>query len=177
MRRFGNWRCGLGRRGAVPAAERSGHRAYQSECGDQRRQERQHVEVHRRRQAGQTPPVSKVFHRCPQEQDQTSHFRGDQPHCGQLTCGPDGPTLSSCSSSSSRTVDDSAEAYKRERIIPVLYSALVSESLVIRTRTKPVSDAGWPQDVAIRQAAKAGDSHQRGVWRMPCSTNSSRQCR
>jgi hypothetical protein len=57
--------------------------AYQSECGDHRLHERHWVNAHWWRQAVQTPPVSKVFHSCPQVQDQRSSLRGDQPHCGQ----------------------------------------------------------------------------------------------
>src|SRR5439155_13895507 len=53
--------------------------AYQSECADQRLQERHWVSVHCWRQAGQTPPVSNVFHSCPQEQVQMSSLCGDQP--------------------------------------------------------------------------------------------------
>jgi len=67
--------------------------------------------VHWRRQAGQIPPVSKVFHSCPQEQDQRSSFRGDQPHCGHRMRGPDGPRLPSCSSLGLSTVVDLAEAF------------------------------------------------------------------
>jgi hypothetical protein len=39
--------------------------AYQSECGDHRWQAGQPVKTHFNRQLGQTPPVSKVFHRWP----------------------------------------------------------------------------------------------------------------
>ena len=38
------------------------HCSYQSECGDQRAQERHWVEVHWWRHSGHTPPVSNVFH-------------------------------------------------------------------------------------------------------------------
>jgi hypothetical protein len=85
--------------------------------------------VHWRRQAGQTPPVSKVFHRCPQEQAQKSPFRGDQPHSGHRMRGPDGLRLSSCPSSVSRTVVDLAEVDKRAGMVPVLCLGLVSSCL------------------------------------------------
>ena len=75
---------------------------YQSECGDQRAHERHWVEVHWWRQAGQTPPVSNVFHSFPQLQDHRSSLRGDQPHSGQRMRGPDGSR--SCSRSRSGTM-------------------------------------------------------------------------
>jgi len=63
---------------------------YQSECGDQPPHLGHWVEVHWCRHAGHTPPVSNVFHICPQLQDQRSSFRGDQPHRGQRMRGPEG---------------------------------------------------------------------------------------
>jgi hypothetical protein len=71
--------------------------AYQSECGDQRVHERHWVVVHWWRQAGQTPPVSNVFHSFPQEQDHRSSLRGDQPQSGQRMRGSDGLWLFSSS--------------------------------------------------------------------------------
>jgi hypothetical protein len=50
------------------------------------------------------PPVSKVFHSCPQEQVQRSSLRGDHPHSGQRMRGPEG--LFASSSSRSTTTDD-----------------------------------------------------------------------
>src|SRR5438034_9318045 len=82
------------------------HFAYQSECGDQPVQERHCVVVHWWRQTGHTPPVSNVFHSCPQLQDQRSSFWGDQPQSGHRMRGPDGPRLFSGSSSRSKTTDD-----------------------------------------------------------------------
>jgi hypothetical protein len=38
------------------------YEAYQSECSDQPEQDRHWVSAHWWRQAGQTPPVSNVFH-------------------------------------------------------------------------------------------------------------------
>jgi len=56
---------------------------YQSEWGDHLPQLRQAVMVHRLRQAGQTPPVSKVFQEWPHWQNQTLSGRGVQPQWGQ----------------------------------------------------------------------------------------------
>jgi hypothetical protein len=42
------------------------------------------------RQAGHTPPVSNVFHSCPQLQNQRSSLRGDQPQSRHRMRGPDG---------------------------------------------------------------------------------------
>jgi len=78
--------------------------AYQSGCSDQRSQRRHWVEVHAYRQAGQTPPVSKVFQIWPQEHCQRSFLRGVQPHKGQRMWGPTGPSLFSSSMTSSRSV-------------------------------------------------------------------------
>src|SRR5438876_11880695 len=73
--------------------------AYQSECADHRPQERHCVSVHLWRQAGHTPPVSNVFHACPQVHDQRSSSRGDQPHNGHRMRGPEvSPLLSSAGS-------------------------------------------------------------------------------
>jgi hypothetical protein len=89
------------------------HRGYQSECADQRVQERQCVLVHWWRHTGQIPPVSNVFHECPQLQDQRSFLLGDQPHNGHLMRGPDGPRLFRWSGSRSRTADDLAGLCRR----------------------------------------------------------------
>jgi hypothetical protein len=67
--------------------------AYQSECGDHCSHERHCVEVHCWRHAGHTPPVSNVFHRWPQSQNQRSSLRGDQPQSGHRIRGPDGSWL------------------------------------------------------------------------------------
>ena len=77
--------------------------AYHSECGDHRLHERHWVSVHWCRQAGQTPPVSKVFHSLPQVQNHLSSLRGDQPQSGQRIRGPDGSWLLSRSGSRSTT--------------------------------------------------------------------------
>jgi len=69
------------------------HFSYQSECRDQRPHDRHWVSVHWWRQAGQTPPVSKVFHSCPQVQDHRSALRGDQPQSGHRMRGPEGSRL------------------------------------------------------------------------------------
>jgi len=66
---------------------------YQSECGDQRVQERHWVEVQWRRHAGHTPPVSKVFHSWPQLQDDRSFLLGDHPQSGHRMRGPQGSRL------------------------------------------------------------------------------------
>jgi hypothetical protein len=50
------------------------------------------------------PPVSNVFHSCPQSQTQRSSLRGDQPHSGHRMRGSDGPWLFSASISRSTTV-------------------------------------------------------------------------
>jgi hypothetical protein len=42
---------------------------------------------------GATPPVSNVFHSCPQLQDHRSSLRGDQPQSGQRMRGPIGSRL------------------------------------------------------------------------------------
>src|SRR5499425_2892219 len=76
--------------------------AYQSECGDHRLHERHWVSVHWCRHAGQTPPVSKVFHSLPQVQNHLSSLRGDQPHSGQRMRGGS-DALGFFSSSSSRS--------------------------------------------------------------------------
>src|SRR5215813_14932765 len=90
--------------------------AYQSECGDQRAQERHCVKVHWRRQEGQTPPVSKVFQIWPHEHAQRSSFRGDQPHSGHRMRGPDGSSVFSCSTSGSTTTDDCTRSSKAARV-------------------------------------------------------------
>lgn len=64
------------------------------------------VEVHWWRQAGHTPPVSKVFHSWPQLQDQRSSLRGDQPQSGQRMRGLDGSRFFCGSNSGSRTTED-----------------------------------------------------------------------
>jgi hypothetical protein len=64
-------------------------------------------------QAGQTPPVSNVFHWCPQVQNHLSSFRGDQPQSGHRMRGPDGSRLFSFSTSRSKTTDDLATSFKR----------------------------------------------------------------
>jgi hypothetical protein len=79
---------------------------YQSECGDQRAHERHCVEVHCWRQAGHTPPVSNVFHRCPQLHDHRSSLRGDQPQSGHRIRGPDGSLPSPLSISGSKTTGE-----------------------------------------------------------------------
>lgn len=89
---------------AIPG--RSNYAAYQSECGDHRMQERHCVSVHWCRQAGQTPPVSNVFHSCPQVQNHLSSLRGEQPQSGQRMREPEESWLLSSSSSRSRTVDN-----------------------------------------------------------------------
>jgi len=61
--------------------------AYQREWNDHRLQARHWVSVHWCRQAGQTPPVSKVFHSSPQVQNHLSSLRGDQPQSGQRMRG------------------------------------------------------------------------------------------
>jgi hypothetical protein len=73
-------------------------------------QDRHWVDVHRRRQAGHTPPVSKVFHSCPQLQDHRSSWRGDQPQIGHRMRGPPGRWVCSCSSLGSRTTEDFTES-------------------------------------------------------------------
>ena len=79
--------------------------AYQSECGDHRLHERHWVSVHWCRQAGQTPPVSKVFHSLPQLQNHLSSLRGDQPQSGQrMRGGSEAPGFLSSSSSRSGTM-------------------------------------------------------------------------
>src|SRR5208282_1417532 len=80
--------------------------AYQSECSDHRLQERHWVSDHWCKQAGQTPPVSNVFHCFPQVQNHLSSLRGDQPQSGQRMRGSDGSLLFSSSSSRSETVDE-----------------------------------------------------------------------
>jgi len=85
---------------------RAFHFAYHSECGDHRAHERHWVEVQRWRQAGQTPPVSNVFHEWPQEQDHWSSLRGDQPQSGHRIRGTEGSWLFSSTSSWSKTTDD-----------------------------------------------------------------------
>jgi hypothetical protein len=67
--------------------------AYQSECGDQPPHLRHWVEVHWWRQAGQTPPVSNVFHRFPQSQNQWSCLLGVQAQSGHRMRGPEGSRL------------------------------------------------------------------------------------
>jgi hypothetical protein len=89
---------------------------YQSECGDRRLHDRHCVEVHWWRQAGQTPPVSNVFHSFPQEQDHRSSLRGDQLHSGHRIRGSEGSRLFSSSSSRSRTTDDLATSFKTVEI-------------------------------------------------------------
>jgi hypothetical protein len=98
------------RYGLLALADDSRHCSYQSECGDQRWQERHWVSVQRWRQAGQTPPVSNVFHACLQVQAHRSSLRGDHPHCGHRMRGPEGPTSFLPSRSRSRTGDESRSA-------------------------------------------------------------------
>ncbi len=105
---------------------------YQSECADQRVEERHCVEVHWWRQAGQTPPVTNVFHSCPQEQLQRSSLRGDHPHSGQRMRGPEG--LFASSSSRSKTTDDSS---RRVADMLVIMSHPSLQSLVSGSPTGP----------------------------------------
>jgi hypothetical protein len=63
---------------------------HHSEWGDHRLHDRHWVSVHWCKQAGQTPPVSKMFHSCAQVQNQRSSLRGDQPQSGQRMRGLDG---------------------------------------------------------------------------------------
>jgi hypothetical protein len=106
------------------------HFAYQSECGDQRAHERHWVEVHWWRHAGQTPPVSNVFHSCPQSQDHRSSLRGDQPQSGQRMRGSDGFRLFSSSSSRSNTTDDFESSFTKPE--PNLYSSITAPSRCCR---------------------------------------------
>ena len=92
--------------------------AYQSECGDQRAHERHWVEVHCWRQAGQTLPVSNVFHSCPQSQDHRFSLRRVQSQSGQRMRGLEGSRLFSGSSSRSKTTDDLATSFKTVEVTP-----------------------------------------------------------
>ena len=68
-----------------------------------------------------TPPVSKVFQRCPQSQAQRSSLRGDQPQSGHRMRGPEGSRLFSWSGSRSKTTDDLAASSERTHMLqPVL---------------------------------------------------------
>ena len=58
------------------------------------------------------PPVSNVFHSCPQSQDHRSSLWGDQPQSGQRMRGSDGSRFFSLSSSRSKTTDDLATTFK-----------------------------------------------------------------
>ena len=91
-------------RGGHERVLRGSLRVYQSECGDHRPHERHWVSIQRRRQVGQMPPVSNVFHSKPQLQHQRSSLRGVQPHSGQRMCGPDVSRDWFCSTCSSITV-------------------------------------------------------------------------
>src|SRR5207249_270865 len=86
--------------------------AYQSECGDQRAHDRHWV--------------SKVFHSCPQVQDQRSSLRGEQPQSGHRMRGPDGPRPSSWSGSRSKTTDDlvrsSERAHMSQYYVPIWFA-------------------------------------------------------
>lgn len=88
----------------------SRHCSYQSECGDQRWQERHWVSVQRWRQPGQMPPVSNVFHACLQVQAQRSCLRGDHPQRGHRMRVSEGPTSFLPSRSRSSTGDESRPA-------------------------------------------------------------------
>ncbi len=111
------------------------HFTYQSECRDHRLQERHWVSVHRWRHAGQTPPVSNVFHSCPQVQNHRSSLRGDQPQSGHRIRGPDGSWLFS-SSSRSKTTEDLPTSLKTVEI-PARRTADPEPVRVPRVRSIP----------------------------------------
>jgi len=129
-----------------------GHCSYQSECGDHRLHERHWVAVHWCRQAGQTPPVSNVFHRWPQVQDRKSSFRGDQPQSGQRMRVPDGPVLSS--SSRSTTTDElSFDRAHIPRYYDVVRITCSSAQATMATEPKSGSPKESPDDTGWIVAA------------------------
>lgn len=58
------------------------------------------VDIHCRMHAGQIPPVSNVFHKCPQLHAQRAFASGDQAHNGQRMRGPATPPVASATSTS-----------------------------------------------------------------------------
>ena len=62
------------------------------------------VDIHCRMHAGHIPPVSNVFHKCPQLHAQRAFASGDQAHNGQRMRGPAIlPVASATSTSASRS--------------------------------------------------------------------------
>ena len=102
--------------GTLERGLRFRHREYQSECGDHREHERHWVSDHWCRQAGQTPPVSNVFHSLPQVQNHLSPLPGDQPQSGLADARFGEPALFSFSTSRSKTTDDLAMSFKRVEV-------------------------------------------------------------